>query len=354
MDIDYVILRKMESLLIYKDNVLDFSYGDYEEHSFKDFFSKTVKIDITTSKYNQLGFTNAGRLKCFWEKEQKELVAKVNLKLLELWSYITPDEHKDYDYQTYQDCIDYNKSLLDSKIIYESKGNVISSFFPDNKFGLFISHKNKDKIFAKDLKKNLERFGIASFVAHEDIHPSTEWVVEIEKALFSMDALVALLTKGFSESVWTNQEIGVAYGRNTFILSLRMGEDPSGFVSKFQGLTSPSNELKDVSNEITLHLLNNSKTKEKMQKVYFLELLSTDSYAATELWSEIFFDIESASNENIEILIESYNKNSQAYGCFRLNGSKKYDYPISIADKINEWIDKNKYKIGRFGKIEEI
>lgn len=108
--------------------------------------------------------------------------------------------------------------------------------FQKDSFRLFISHKDDNKKFANELKKALEVFGISSFVAHEDIEPSTEWQNEIEKALFSMDSLLALLSTGFSASVWTNQEVGVAFGRGIFILSVKAGEDPKGFVGKFQAL----------------------------------------------------------------------------------------------------------------------
>ena len=67
----------------------------------------------------------------------------------------------------------------------------------DGAFRVFISHVAKDKEFAASLKVSLERRGIASFVAHEDIEPMREWELEIERALFSMDVLVALLTEGF-------------------------------------------------------------------------------------------------------------------------------------------------------------
>jgi hypothetical protein len=356
MNLNYIIMRKMESLFINQDAVLDFK----DDISFQEFFKKTVNINISDDEYWHISPSMAKRLKYFWEKESEELVAKVNLELLDLWFYITPDQQKDYEYDIYMDCLKYNQSLLE----LSNEGNSIqakslvknigkSSYYVENRFWLFISHKNKDKKIAKALKDNLEKYGISSFVAHEDIHPSSEWVVEIEKALFSMDALIAILTDEFSKSVWTNQEIGVAFGRNVFILSLRMGEDPSGFIGKIQALTPKSRYHKDIADQIALHLINDERTKDKMQKAYFSELSKTGSFADSEQWAQILFDIEACNQENISILIESYNSNSQAKGCFALNGSK-YENPKSIADQINEWLGEDKYKIGRYGKIETI
>src|SRR5208283_1859713 len=75
------------------------------------------------------------------------------------------------------------------------------------------------------------------FVAHEDIHPTTEWQNEIENALFSMDAFVALMTQEFHDSLWTDQEVGVAFGRGVPIIAVKLGRDPYGFIGKFQALS---------------------------------------------------------------------------------------------------------------------
>jgi hypothetical protein len=60
---------------------------------------------------------------------------------------------------------------------------------------VFLSHKASVKKESSQLKEALERCGLAAFVAHEDIEPTEEWRHEIERALFSMDALVAYLRR---------------------------------------------------------------------------------------------------------------------------------------------------------------
>ena len=103
-------------------------------------------------------------------------------------------------------------------------------------FRLFISHIAKHKDKATRLKDCLAPYGISGFVAHEDIHPTLEWQNEIERALYAMDAFVAIHTPGFSTSLWTQQEIGFAVGRGVKIISLRMGEDPTGLIANRQAL----------------------------------------------------------------------------------------------------------------------
>ncbi len=77
-------------------------------------------------------------------------------------------------------------------------------------------------------------------MAHVDIEPTEEWQREIEHALFSMDALVALLTDDYHDSNWTDQEIGVAIGRSCPIIPIRLGLDPYGFIGRSQGLAGCS------------------------------------------------------------------------------------------------------------------
>ena len=119
-------------------------------------------------------------------------------------------------------------------------------------------------------------------MAHEDIEPSTEWQNEIEKALFSMDSLLALLSTGFSASVWTNQEVGVAFGRGVFILSVKAGEDPKGFVGKFQALRPKNSNMNDLASQIAEQLIKNPRTTKKMKSTYIHALSCASQYAETE------------------------------------------------------------------------
>jgi hypothetical protein len=51
-----------------------------------------------------------------------------------------------------------------------------------------------------------------------NIPPTLEWHVEIERALYNMDAFLAIHTPGFKDSFWTQQEIGFAVGRGVKII----------------------------------------------------------------------------------------------------------------------------------------
>jgi TIR domain len=136
-----------------------------------------------------------------------------------------------------------------------------------NDFRLFISHLSKDKDKAHKLKLMLAPFHIACFVAHDDIEPTKEWQHEIEQGLFSMDAMLCVLTTGFKDSVWTQQEIGCAIGRGVRIFSLKMEEDPCGFIGKSQAILRRKRTAEQIAAELNSLLIGDKQTKERMAEV---------------------------------------------------------------------------------------
>lgn len=127
-------------------------------------------------------------------------------------------------------------------------------------FRLFISHLSEYKESASNLKVCLQDFGIDGFVAHEDITPSKEWEQEIEAALFSLDALCAIVVPGFEKSNWCDQEVGIALGRKKMVFSIKKGKNPYGFFGKYQALPSQRN-ANDMAQELAKAICVNELTR---------------------------------------------------------------------------------------------
>ena len=148
------------------------------------------------------------------------------------------------------------------------QSNSLPKIWEENKcFRLFISHLAAHKEKAMKMKEALKPYHISSFVAHDDIIPTLQWQIEIERALGSMDALLCIHTKGFSQSYWTQQEIGFALGRGIKIMSLRMDEDPQGFISKHQAILRKNRNAEGVAKEISEILAQDPMTKDRMKEV---------------------------------------------------------------------------------------
>jgi hypothetical protein len=129
---------------------------------------------------------------------------------------------------------------------------------------LFISHLAGHKDKATRLKRCLALYAINGFVAHEDIVPTLEWQAEVERAVHAMDAFIAIHTAGFARSVWTQQEIGFAYARGVKIISLKMGEDPTGFISKQQALSRGDKSAEEIAEEVDTILAGDARTSAKL------------------------------------------------------------------------------------------
>ncbi len=79
-----------------------------------------------------------------------------------------------------------------------------------------------------------------------------------------MDAFIAIHTAGFSKSIWTQQEIGFALGRGVKVISFKMGEDPTGFISKQQALARRGRTAEQIAVEVDAILAADPLTEPKL------------------------------------------------------------------------------------------
>lgn len=180
---------------------------------------------------------------------------------------------------------------------------------------VFLSHKAEFKLEASILKNNLSFYGVSCFVAHEDIKPTMEWQNEIEKALFSADVLLALLTTDFHNSEWTDQEVGIAFGRNIPVISLMLGTEPYGFIGKFQGLKI--NIEKEYEKIIEILIKN-----KRMVNAYIERVKHSNSYDDSNKLAKILKCIEKLEDDQVEKLIKIYKDNDQVSKSIGFNGYK--------------------------------
>jgi hypothetical protein len=132
---------------------------------------------------------------------------------------------------------------------------------------VFLSHLATNRKVAAELQEALSRYGISSFVAHNDIEPTLEWQSQIETALSTCDSLIALLHPQFHESKWTDQEIGFVMGRGLPVFPVHYGHAPQGFIGRFQAFNGISKETAVLAEEIFDAYLKHKETKEKMAHI---------------------------------------------------------------------------------------
>lgn len=239
-------------------------------------------------------------------------------------SYGIPTDHQPSYYSKYVYVKEILPSIADEVIIeianeleikhnYQSKLPVFkdnsTSFWKTGHFKLFISHLSSFKKTIGILKSTLEKYGISAFVAHEDIEPTREWLEEIEKGLYTMDALCAILMPGFKESNWTDQEVGIAIGRGILVIPIRKELDPYGFIGKYQGFQALGKNIDEVAEGIFEILTKNPKTRLNIiNNLIDLFLLSNNEKESLERIRSIK-KINDLPNDKINLLHQRIREN---------------------------------------------
>lgn len=216
----------------------------------------------------------------------------------------------------------------------------------DSGFRVFLSHKAEVKTETSELKDRLKPFGISSFVAHQDIHPTKQWQDEIEYALSTMDAFVALMTPEFHDSSWTDQEVGFAFARGVPIIAVRLGLDPYGFIGKFQALSST---WLTAADGIVKLLIKN----ERMFTAYIQMLRSCPSWDGGNVLGRALAGIDSLRPQQIDELVAAFNETSELRGSFAFNGTKPRFHGRGIVPFLNK-LGSRQFRYDDNGLIEPI
>jgi hypothetical protein len=193
-----------------------------------------------------------------------------------------------YDYIIQMSKVGSDSALLElgqhvGCIVEETpKTGTVPPFWRKGMFRLFISHLSAERVLAAQIQEAHLNYGISGFVAHNDIEATLEWQSQIEMALATSDSLVALLHPGFHHSNWTDQEIGFAMGRGLPVFAVRFGQDPYGFIARFQGFTGNGKTSDALARELFDTYLKNTQTQKRMAEVLLSLFQESGSFAAAK------------------------------------------------------------------------
>lgn len=188
---------------------------------------------------------------------------------------------------------------------------------------VFISHLAAERQFAGELRKELLKFGISSFVAHDDIEPTKEWQVEIERALGTCDALVALLHPGFHCSNWTDQEIGFVMGRRRPTYTVRLGETPYGFIGRVQAFNGLGKTPKRLAAELFDAYRKNALTNSILADACVSLFEESDSFQQAKERVALLEQLDVWNDGFSERLLLALQNNNQISGSFGVPGRVK-------------------------------
>ena len=157
-------------------------------------------------------------------------------------------------------------------------------------------------------------YGLSCFLAHQDITPSLAWQDTILDNLKSCDALLPIITKEFHSSFWTDQECGIAFKLDKFILPLRIHTNPYGFLSRFQALkVKRSAIMVKVANQIVKSLSEQKPLKKRLRNSLIVGLKKSRSFAEAGGISAILANLTPFSEVQVETILKSANHNNQIH-----------------------------------------
>ncbi len=315
---------------LYLEDVFGMDSGlvlHFTDRSFEQFF-EDYGVDIHSARYQIYGTSKADKMRGFWVVEPNELVGRVLFDLLDYCEAVFSPEVLEHDSLVIKKSRaiatklsakspgeSYNNSSQSPIQEYKTIGDTrqLEQLWGPSPVRVFISHVSMSKSEAKKIKDALEVFGVASFVAHNDIEPSREWQSEIELAMSSMNFFIALLTEEFRSSDWTDQEVGFALARKVPILPVARGVTPYGFIAKFQALNWTRSNPFQVALKILEMAMESAELNSFAISAFIDAVSRAGSWAAGGNLCKLLKRIESFSPDQAELFVDAYNSNRQVY-----------------------------------------
>jgi len=188
----------------------------------------------------------------------------------------------------------------------------------------FSATRPKSAEQAAALRDRLVKFGVRGFAAHADIRPTGERLDEIENALTSMEAFVALLTPGFHSSDWMDQEAGYALAHGVPLIGLELGTEPYGFIGRFQALSCT---LEDAPVQLARLMIKQS----RMLDCYISALPRCHNFDHANMLSPLLPEIEKLDAGQAGKILEAYNTNDQLQGSYGFSGEEPSFHGVGLA-----------------------
>ena len=190
---------------------------------------------------------------------------------------------------------------------------------------LFITHRDEHKTRANELAKALVPYGISSFVAHDSIQPMTIWQTEIVNGLETMDVLLAFITDDLHNSIWANQEIGFALGRNVPIIPLKLqDQDPGGFIGKHQALKCKYDEVAKAAPQVYKVLGDKLGNAERLNASLISAFVESPGFIETkQRFNRMRAAVSRLTDADLAKIVNGFRTNAQLHNAYHLKISDR-------------------------------
>ena len=138
-----------------------------------------------------------------------------------------------------------------------------------------------------------------------------------------MDAFAALMTEGFHDSDWTDQEVGFALARGVPVIAVKLGRDPYGFLGKFQALrTNWDGAAQSIVKLLMKH--------ERMFSAYVKALRDCIGWDEGNVLAGALPGIDNATEQQVDELIAAANDNIELRKSFAFRGNYPSRYGTGL------------------------
>lgn len=176
----------------------------------------------------------------------------------------------------------------------------------------FLSHSDKDKKIATDLKEKLAKYEIDVFLAHVDLDGGTEWESKLFSEIQGCNIFLILITKNYHGSNYTDQETGIALGLPKPLLPICIDETrPYGFMSRYQAEICSSDLTQENINKIVKSCGKLTKSGPSITDMLIKRLQNAASYSEAHSLAKMLEEQEELSNEQINELAVAYLGNNE-------------------------------------------
>lgn len=181
----------------------------------------------------------------------------------------------------------------------------------------FLSYSHKDKRIAGKLKEVLSQYGFDVFLAHDDLSPSDEWQRTIIRRLRKCHVFLALLTKNFPESEWTDQEAGIAVVLGKVVIPLKFDINPYGFISKYQALKVTRKITPDSCWKIVRTLANHRRLGDSVKQGVISLFGQSSSFEEATHNAKLLSELAPFSEEQLNQVLRGGINNQNIHGSWK-------------------------------------
>jgi hypothetical protein len=178
---------------------------------------------------------------------------------------------------------------------------------------VFLSYSHRNRRIAGALKSGLEHFGLESFLAHEDISPTSNWLRTIRANLRTCHVFMPILTNAFKESDWTDQETGFAVALKKVVLPIKVDLLPYGFITEVHAQKMPKHMSAGACWRIVKNLAKHPSLRNGVLDSFISVCAHSRSFVQSAENFDYLIELAPFSADQIESILDGAIRNRQVY-----------------------------------------